>query len=172
MRVNEIKETKEVVVRTEYVAEDGKVFYSEEECSKYEESALYVVSNKLKRLIKPDLSQSLIFDSFSYDDALEIFDIKTAEDLDNLKRYLWLKLSKRCKSEESFKGCFNAENEKRKDYVFENVTYGHEVMIFWSYDEDWFWVYKDGSINGFCEFAKENIMKEIKAYEEETNAQN
>ena len=36
MRVNEIKETREVVVRTEFVAEDGQVFRSEEECKKYE----------------------------------------------------------------------------------------------------------------------------------------
>lgn len=40
MRENEVKETREVVVRTEYVAEDGTVFRSEEECKKYEESAL------------------------------------------------------------------------------------------------------------------------------------
>ena len=36
MRVNEVKETREVVVRTEYIAEDGKVFTDREECQKYD----------------------------------------------------------------------------------------------------------------------------------------
>ena len=35
MRVNEIKETIERVVRVEYISEDGQVFYNEEECKKY-----------------------------------------------------------------------------------------------------------------------------------------
>ena len=46
MRTNEVRETKEVVVRTEYIAEDGTVFRSEEECKKYEESALFVISKE------------------------------------------------------------------------------------------------------------------------------
>ena len=52
MRKNEIKRTVEELVRVEYIAEDGKAFYSEEECKKYEESALFVISNKLKRITK------------------------------------------------------------------------------------------------------------------------
>ena len=50
MRVNEVKETREVVVRTEFVAEDGQVFRSEEECKKYEESALFAINKQLRRL--------------------------------------------------------------------------------------------------------------------------
>ena len=52
MRVNEVKETKtiEEVVRIEYIAEDGQVFRSEEECKKYEESALFAISKELKLL--------------------------------------------------------------------------------------------------------------------------
>ena len=50
MKVNEVKETREVVVRTEFVAEDGQVFRSEEECKKYEESALFAISKQLKRM--------------------------------------------------------------------------------------------------------------------------
>ena len=51
MRVNEVKQTKtiEEVVR-QYIAEDGEVFSNEEECNKYEESALFAVSKQLKRL--------------------------------------------------------------------------------------------------------------------------
>lgn len=52
MRVNEVRKTEtiEKLVRTEYIAEDGTVFRSEEECKKYEESALFAISKELKRL--------------------------------------------------------------------------------------------------------------------------
>ena len=52
MKVNEIRkiETIEKLVRTEYIAEDGTVFSNEEECKKYEESALFAVSKELKRI--------------------------------------------------------------------------------------------------------------------------
>ena len=52
MRVNEVRKTEtiEKLVRTEYIAEDGTVFRSEEECIKYEESALFAISKELKRL--------------------------------------------------------------------------------------------------------------------------
>ena len=80
MRENEVKETREVVVRTEYVAEDGTVFRSEEECKKYEESALFAISKELKRLTKDNTSQSEINDNFSYDDTVEIFDVQTERD--------------------------------------------------------------------------------------------
>ena len=56
MRVNEIKRTIEEVVRVEYIAEDGQVFYNEDECKKYEESALFAVSKQLKRLNTKELS--------------------------------------------------------------------------------------------------------------------
>ena len=64
-------------------------------------------------------------------------------------------------SEDSIKECFTSKDGKRNKYVFDNVTAGHEVMIFWNYEEDWFWVYNDGSINGYCEFFRENITKLI-----------
>ena len=35
MRVNEVKETREVVVRTEFLATDGKIFDSREEAREY-----------------------------------------------------------------------------------------------------------------------------------------
>lgn len=54
----------------------------------------------------------------------------------------------------------------RNKHVFDSVTAGHEVMIFWNYDEDWFWVYNDGSINGYCEFFREKITKLITPKEE------
>lgn len=159
MRINEVKETREYVIRTEYVAEDGTVFYDKDECKKYEESALFAISKKLKRLGKRDLSHNDINDCCSDEEQVEIFDVQTEEDLENLKRYLYLVLRKHGLSECSIKECFSSENGDRKDHVFDSVTVGHEVLIFWNFDCDWFWVYKDGSINGYCEFFREKIEK-------------
>lgn len=162
MRTNEIKETVEKVVRVEYIAEDGEVFRNEEECKKYEESALFVISKQLKRLTTENIiSQNDINDGLSVDDMVEIFDIQTEKDLENLRRYLYLKAKKNGASESSIKSCFTTENDNRNDFVFNNVTLGHEVIIFWNYAEDWFWVYRDGSINGYCEFFRDKITKLI-----------
>lgn len=170
MRANEVKETREVVVRTEYIAEDGTVFRSEEECEKYEESALFAISKELKRLTKDNTSQSEINDNFSYDDTVEIFDVQTERDLENLRRYLYLKARNNGASESSVNDCFKSTDGKRNNYVFSNVTYGHEVMIFWDYEEQWFWVYGDGSIEAFCNFHKDRITKLITAKEENADA--
>ena len=85
MRVNEVKQTKtiEEVVRTEYIAEDGEVFSNEEECKKYEESALFAVSKQLKRLDnkKYGASENDIYDECSDEDLVEIFNAETERDL-------------------------------------------------------------------------------------------
>lgn len=158
MKINEIKRTEEVVIRTEYVADDGTIFYNEAECRKYEDSALFVVSKELKRLAD-NLSQYDINDSLSDEEEVEIFDIQTDKDLENLKRYLYLKAQKNGAGESSIQQCFAS--------VIDNITIGHEVMIFWAYDNDWFWVYKDGSINGYAEFFREKITKLITPNKEE-----
>lgn len=161
MKKNEIKRTIEEVINIEYIAEDGTVFYNEEECKKYEESALFVVSNKLKRLTTEWTSMYQLNEASNDECELEIFDVQTEEDLENLKRYLYLKAIKNGASEKYIKDCFTSIDGKRKDYVFDSVTTGHEVLIFWSYDNDWFWVYKDGSLNGYFEWLKENYTKII-----------
>ena len=173
MKVNEVRKTEtiEKLVKIEYIAEDGIVFRSEEECNKYEESALFAISKELKRLTEKDcVSQNDINDNLSYDDMVEIFDVQTERDLENLRRYLYLKMRKNGASEDSVKECFTSKDGKRDKHVFDGVTAGREVMIFWNYDEDWFWVYNDGSINGYCEFFRENIAKLITSKEENADA--
>lgn len=163
MRVNEIKRerTIEEVVRVEYIAEDGQVFYNEEECKKYEESALFAVSKQLKKLHTKSLSVYSLLAEGCEDDEVEIFDIQTDKDLENLKRYLYLKAKKNGATEDGIKTCFTAENEKRKDYVFDAVTKGHEVIICWSYDRDHFWVHRDGSIEGYLNYLRDRMTKLI-----------
>ena len=113
MRVNEVRKTEtiEKLVRTEYIAEDGTVFSNEEECKKYEESALFEISKELKRLTEKDcVSQNDINDNLSYDDMVEIFDVQTERDLENLRRYLYLKMRKNGASEDSIKECFTSKD--------------------------------------------------------------
>ena len=159
MRKNEIKKTVEEIVGVEYIAEDGTIFNNKEECEKYEESALFVVSNKLKRLNTKETYINDFNDEGSCDCELEIFDIQTEEDLNNLRRYLYLKAITNGATEKGIKDAFTSDDGKRENFVFDNVTIGHEVLVFWSYDKDWFWVYKDGSLNGYFESLKERYDK-------------
>lgn len=161
MRKHEIKRTIEEVVRVEYIAEDGTIFHNEAECRKYEESALFAVSKRLKKLSMVGTSIYDFIEEGSEECGLEIFDVQTEEDLENLRRYLYLTLIKNGASESSIKDCFTSVNGNRKDFVFDGVTIGHEVMIFWSYDENWFWVYKDGSLEGYFSWLKDKYIKII-----------
>ena len=154
------QKTIEEVVRVEYIAEDGLVFYNEEECKKYEASALFAISKSLKRLSGKWASICDLMDDGSDECELEIFDIQTEGDLENLRRYLYLKAMENGASEKSIKECFtSADGVTRKDYVFDNVTIGHEVLIFWGYDQDWFWTYKDGSLEGYLSWIKDKYTK-------------
>lgn len=162
MKRNEIKRTIEQVVNIEYIAEDGQVFYNEEECKKYEESALFAVSSKLKKLNKKFVGIYELIENGCEEDELEIFDVQSEEDLDNLRRYLYLKAMKHGASDKTIKECFtSADGVTRKDFVFDGVTVGHEVLVFWSYDSDWFWVYKDGSLDGYFSWIRDRYNKII-----------
>ena len=159
MKINEVKRTIEKVVRVEYIAEDGQVFYNEEECKKYEGSALFAVSKQLKKLNTKYTSVYDLLGEGNEEDEVEIFDVQTDKDLENLRRYLYLKLQKNGAKANNIQDCFTSET--RKDYVFDSVTKGHEVIICWNYDQDCFWVYKDGSIEGLLGFLREKMMKLI-----------
>jgi hypothetical protein len=166
MKINEIKRTVEQVVRVEYIAEDGMVFYDEAEAQKYEESALFAVSKKLKRLSGVHTTPYDLLEEGSDECSLEIFDIQTEEDLENLKRYIYLTLAKNGASERTINNCFTSEDGSRKNFVFDSVTVGHEVLVFWGYDKDWAWTYKDGSLDGYFSWLRDNYTKIITPKEE------
>ena len=170
MKRNEIKEMVERVKAVQFIAEDGTIFYSESECREYEESALFAVSKNLKRLSKPKSSIYDLNNDGCEENELEIFDIQTSEDLENLRRYLYLKLSKNGASETTIKSLFE-DGGSRNDYVFDGVTYGHEVMVFWSYDGDWAWTYKDGSLDGYFKWLRGQYDKIITPKEPETKSE-
>nr|DAN13916.1 MAG TPA: hypothetical protein [Caudoviricetes sp.] len=158
MRVNEVKQTKtiEEVVRTEYIAEDGEVFSNKEECKKYEESALFAVSKQLKRLDnkKNRASEYDIYDECSEEYLVEIFNAETERDIENIRRYVYLKaLSK-------------SSYARKEDVDLPNITAGHEVIIHWNYDEDGCWTIGNGSIDAFCDYIRSNLVGLITPKEE------
>lgn len=149
MRTEEIKETK--VVGTRYVADDGTIFYSQEECMKYEKSALFVTRSKLKVIATSNEEEFGV--TGCYDDAVEVFDIQSQEDLDNLKAYLHLVLSTH--------GARDMEHYFGDESSFNSITIGHEVIIWWNYDQDYFWAYGDGSVDAYVNYARERALKVI-----------
>ena len=160
MRENKITRMVEQHVRTEYIAEDGAVFDSPEECKKYEQSAVFAVKRELKRINKQYLSVMDFFTNGNEDEEVEIFDIQTEKDLENLKRYIYLVLKKNCTTEETIKTLFS-----RKTYGIDNITIGHEVIICWGYDYDWVTTYLDGSIDGYLTFLRNHMNTIIKPEE-------
>ena len=140
MRTEEIKETK--VVGTKYIADDGTEFYSVEDCKKYEQSALFVMRSKLK---------------FIADTDQEEFSVDGCCDNGVEKAYLHLVLS--IHGVRNFDSYFDDS-----EYSFGNATVGHEVIIWWNYDQDHFWIYGDGGIYAYLEYAKQRAFKAIDRY--------
>lgn len=162
MKVNEVRKTEtiEKLVRTEYIAEDGTVFRSEEECKKYEESALFAISKELKRLgnKKNGASEYDIYDECSEECLVEIFNAETERDIENIRRYVYLK------------ALSNSSYARKEDVDLPNITAGHEVIIHWNYDEDSCWTIGNGSIDAFCDYIRDNLMSLITPKEENANA--
>lgn len=162
MKVNEIRKTEtiEKLVRTEYIAEDGTVFRSEEECKKYEESALFAISKELKRLDnkKNGASEYDIYDECSEEDLVEIFNAETERDIENIRRYVYLK------------ALSNSSYVSKSDVDLPNITLGHEVIVHWNYDQDECWTIGDGSIDAFCNYIKNNLIGLITLKDGKINA--
>lgn len=157
MRVNEVRrtETIEKLVRTEYIAEDGTVFSSEEECKKYEESALFAISKELKRLDnkKNGISEYDIYEECSDECRVELFNAETERDIENIRRYVYLK------------ALSNSSYARKEDVDLPNITAGHEIIIHWNYDEDRCWTIGNGSIDAFCGYIRDNLTSLITSKE-------
>lgn len=161
MKVNEIRrtETIEKLVRTEYIAEDGTIFRSEEECKKYEESALFAISKELKRLDNKKNGASE-YDIYECSDEclVEIFNAETERDIENIRRYVYLK------------ALSNSSYVDKADVDLPNITPGHEVIIHWGYDEDSCWTIGNGSIDAFCDYIRDNLRSLITPKEKNADA--
>lgn len=142
MKVNEIKETVEKVVRTDYIAEDGKVFHDEEECKKYEDSALFVLSQDLKM---KKIRKSECMDDSCNDEYVRVFEVPTEQALEKLKRYLYLKAT----------DGINITGD------LSNLTYGHKIITFWNYEDNYCWTLGNGSIEVYYDYIKQRMEEAI-----------
>ena len=109
-------------------------------CECYEKSALCAVKKTLKKLNVKDISQWDLFGTGSDEDMVEIYDVKSAEDLMHLRMY--------CDLESNGRGDLDKLNK---------LTVGHEVVIFWNYDRDYYWTYDNGSIESVLESIREQF---------------
>ena len=151
MKVNEIKKTvgKIVVVRTDYIAEDGEVFHDEEECKKYEDSVLFVLSQDLKM---KKIRKSECMDGGNDDEYVRVFEVPTERELEKLKRYLHLKATG------GINGDFNLDN---LDGDLSNLTYGCKIITFWDYDDNYCWTIGNGSIEVYYDYIKQRMEEAI-----------
>lgn len=89
MRVKEVKETKEVVVRTDYIAEDGKIFTDREECQKYDNTCQCVIMAEYKQLVKATISEYELYgDIGSVDFYYDIVEIENETDREIINKAL------------------------------------------------------------------------------------
>ena len=59
---------------------------------------------------------------------------------------------------------------RKEDVELPNITSGHEVIIFWNYDQDCCWTIGNGSIDAYCDYIRGNITRLITPKEENVNA--
>lgn len=150
MKINRKEVTrKETIV--EYIAIDGTTFQSQEECELYEKSALCAVKKTLKKLHTKDLSECDIFGNGFDENYVEIYDVKSAEDLVHLKMYCQLE----------------AKGGGRLDNL-DKLTVGHEVVIFWNCERDWYWTQGDGSIKSILNRVEEQFKYAMSKDTEDT----
>lgn len=81
MRVEEITETKEVIVKKLYIANDGTVFNNEEECKKHEKTA--ELMSEYNKLVKGNISEfDLFLQSGNVDYSYDIIEVNNASDIE------------------------------------------------------------------------------------------
>lgn len=89
MKINEIKETKEVVVRTEYIANDGTKFTDKEECVKYENTCKCVIMSAYKELVVSTVCEYGLYDECGSEEFYyDMVEIKDASDLETVNKAL------------------------------------------------------------------------------------
>lgn len=88
MRINEVKETREVVVRTEYIAMDGTVFKDRGECEKYESTCKCVIMSGYKQLVKGSITEYELFEVGCEDFYYDLVEIKNESDREIVNKAL------------------------------------------------------------------------------------
>ena len=118
MRINEVKETKEVVVKTEYIAVDGKVFDTQEACEQWEKSYEGTLAAAMWRIphVMTDGEDTYLMGG-SCDDKVWVMKPRNFEDIKVMNAYA--------------KACCNSEMNLTQDDI------GKTIILDFGYDNDW-----------------------------------
>ena len=87
MRIEEITETKEVIVKKLYITNDGTVFNNEEECKKHEKTS--ELMSEYNKLVKGNISEfDLFFENGDVDYSYDIVEVKKENDIEIVNKVL------------------------------------------------------------------------------------
>lgn len=131
MKINEIK--KEVVVKTEYIANDNTKFTTKESCEEYEKTCKCVIMAQYNAIVKKSTSlYSLTEGTLLYsseDEGIDIVEIRDENDLYTVNKAI---------------ACYCNSNFISSDYI------GKTIMLFRNYENE---------ITGYFETIDELIEK-------------
>lgn len=143
--MKEISVKKEVFV-TKYEAMDGKQFSSKEECKKYEDSAMCVLTSRYNELIvSENISEWNLFGCGCDDQEIHIIKLKSESDVDTVLQYylLFHRLNK----------SYDLLPHRKK--LEEALTRDGLVMVGTGYEDDNFFII--GSVGAFLEEFSEQV---------------
>lgn len=99
------------------------------------------------------------------DEYVRVFEIPTEKELEKLKRYLYFKAMKCVSIYRDGKWYNNYGSASLPRVDLSGLTYGHKIITFWDYEDGYCWIYDDGSLEAYVNYAKERMEKAItKAY--------
>lgn len=143
--MKEISVKKEVFV-TKYEAMDGKQFSSKEECQKYEDSAMCVITSMYNELVASEnISEWNLFECGSDENGVHIIKLKSESDVNTVLQYylLFHRLNK----------SYDLTRQRKK--LEEALTRDGLVMIGTGYEYDNFFII--GSVGAFLEEFSEQV---------------
>lgn len=138
MKINEVKETREVVVRTEYVAVDGTVFASRENCEKWEKSYECTLTQSMKAIPHIETNGETAYLQGGNDsDEVWIVKPRDFEDIKIINAYT-----------ETL--CYGCKSNLTQDDI------GKMIALNFGYDHDWCGVYR---LEGYLESIRNTYEK-------------
>ena len=150
--MKEINVKQEVYV-TKYEAMDGKQFTSKEECKKYEDSAVCVLSSRYNELVvSENTSEWELFQCGCDDSKIHIVKVNNESDVDTILQYylLWHGLGT----------SYDLSNQRKR--LEKALSSDGLVMIGTGYENDNFYII--GSVCGFIEGFKESVKNLTENY--------
>lgn len=142
--MKKITTTKTIEEVTGYEALDGTFFRSAEECEKYEESAVGIIKARAKEYLIGETTIYGLLNEGSDECGVEIYNIADKDAAATISQLIYIK-------------CGERDTCSVDEYI------GKELIIFWSYDEDYAWFY---TIDSLTKSIKNNYKNAIERYAE------